>query len=183
MYALPMTCPEIRHRFYANLDTELRDTLATDMLVILGDLNTRVGREMEHWRGVVGRHWVRKMNSNGLLLLSKCAKHNLLIINIIFRLADKYKTAWMHPRSKHWHLIDYIIITRLRDNSYDLITRAMRGAECWTDHRPIRAKISIRIVPQHHKRPKLIIQAFNTARLQIPAKKVKSKFQEHGQEK
>ena len=31
--------------------------------------------------------------------------------------------------------------------------------------RGVRAKLSIRIVPQHHKRPKLIKQAFNTDRL------------------
>ena len=33
----------------------------------------------------------------------------------------------MHPRSKHWHLIDYVI-TRRRDIRDILITRAVRGA-------------------------------------------------------
>ena len=59
---------------------------------------------------------------------------------------------------------DYIT-TRRRDSNDILITRAMRGAECWTDHRLIRAKLNIRILPRHHKCPKLSRQAFNTARL------------------
>ena len=118
----------------------------------------------EQWRGVIGKHGVEKRNSNGLPLLSKCTEYNVLIANTIFRLADKYKTPWVHPRSKDWHLIDYIAV-RQRDNSDVLITRAMHGAECWTDNRLIRAKPNIRIVPQHHKPPKLIRQASNTARL------------------
>ena len=86
--------------FYADLDTELHDTPATVHLVILGDFNAGVGRDEEQWRGVIGKHGVVKMDSNGLLLLSKCAEHSLLIPHTIFQLADKYETLWMYPRSK-----------------------------------------------------------------------------------
>ena len=114
------------------------------------------------------------MNSNGLPLLSKCADHNLQITNTIFRLGDKYKVSWMHWRSKQWHLIDYVI-TRKRDCSDVLITRAMRGAECWTDNRLISVKLNVRIVPQNHKRPTLIRETFNTAKLL--SAKYKQEFQ------
>ena len=110
VYAPTTTCTEeIREQFYADLDTELRHTPATDKLVILGDFNARAGRDVEQWRGAIEKNGVGKMNSNGLLLLSKCAEHNLLIPNTIFQLAHKYKTSWTHPRSKQWHLTDYII--------------------------------------------------------------------------
>ena len=163
MYASTMTrTEEIREQFYADLDTELHDTSATDKLVILRDFNPRVGRDVEQWNGVMGTYVVGKMNSNGLLLLSKCAEHNLLITNTIFRLADKYKTPLMHPRSEQWHFIDYIIITRQRDSSDVLVT--LGNAWIGVLDGP-RAKFNIRIVPQHHKRSKFIRQAFNTARL------------------
>ena len=48
----------------------------------------------------------------------------------------------MHPRSKHWHLIDYVI-TRQRDLCDIHDTRAMRGANCSTVHIMIRAKTSL----------------------------------------
>lgn len=62
----------------------------------------------------------------------------------------------MHPRSKHWHLLDYIMVRRwnLKDV---LITRAMRGAQGWTDHRLIRCKLRLNIKPPRraqHKVPK-----------------------------
>ena len=53
----------------------------------------------------------------------------------------------MHPRSKQWHLLDYIIV-RKSQACETLVTRAMRGAECWTDHRLILAKMRLRIRPR-----------------------------------
>ena len=57
-----------------------------------------------------------------------------------------YKTSWMHPRSKHWHLIEYVIVRRRYLNEVQ-ITRAMRGAECSTDHRLIRSTLRLTVRP------------------------------------
>ena len=48
----------------------------------------------------------------------------------------------MHPRSKHWHLIDYVIVRRT-----DRQTKTMCGADCWTDHRLLVSKLNLRIQP------------------------------------
>ena len=64
---------------------------------------------------------------------------------------------------------------RQRDGSDVLIIRAIHGAECWTVHKLIKIKLNILIVPKHLKRPKLISQAFNTARL--PSAKYQQEFQ------
>ena len=53
---------------------------------------------------------------------------DLFVLYIFFQLHDMHKTSWMHRRSKHWHLIDYVIV-RHRDLNEVQITRAMRGAE------------------------------------------------------
>ena len=58
----------------------------------------------------------------------------LLITNTFFRLPTRNKTSWMHPRSKHWHFIDYVIVRR-KDRQDVRVTKTMCGADCWTDHR------------------------------------------------
>ena len=105
---------EDKEMFYAQLYTILTAITESDNVFLLGDCNARVGRSADVWSGVIGRHGVGNVNDNGILLLSKCAEHRLLITNTTFRMKDKHNTSWMHPRSKHWHLIDYVI-TRQRD--------------------------------------------------------------------
>ena len=70
----------------------------------------------------------------------------------------------MHPRSKQWHLIDYIIV-RQRDLRDVCITRATRGAECWTDHRLIRTVLILHIAPAQRKHQKTARAAFDIAKL------------------
>ncbi|XP_076041913.1 uncharacterized protein LOC143025789 [Oratosquilla oratoria] len=64
----------------------------------------------------------------------------------MFQLQNKFKTTWMHPRSKIWHLLDYVIVRRngIKDVK---ITRAMRGADGWTDHRLLRSILHLKILP------------------------------------
>ncbi|KAL8605580.1 hypothetical protein ACOMHN_031517 [Nucella lapillus] len=62
----------------------------------------------------------------------------------MFRLPTRNKTTWMHPRSRHWHLIDYVII-RAKDRQDVGITKAVCGADCWTDNRLIVSKLKFSI--------------------------------------
>lgn len=135
-----------KETFYDLLDELLRRAPRTDKILLLGDFNARVGTDYNTWKGVLGRHGTGKCNNNGVRLLTLCAQHNLIITNSVFQLKDKYKTSWKHPRSSHWHLLDYVI-TRQADQEDILITRALRGAECSTDHQLIRSKVRLNIRP------------------------------------
>ena len=155
---------EVKETFYEELNALVKATPPGDKLLLLGDFNARVGSDSGNWKGVLGPHGTGKMNSNGLMLLSLCAENDLTITNTLFRQADKFKATWMHPRSKQWHLIDYAICRR-RDTRDFRITRAMRGAECWTDHRLVRSTLTLHITPNQQKRPKQTRAAFNTEKL------------------
>ena len=93
------------------------------------------------------KHETGKCNSNGLLLLRTCSKHNLLLTNTVFCLPTCNKTSWIHLHSKHWHLIVNVIV-RWRDRQEVRVMRALCGAECWTDNRLIISKLSIRNQPK-----------------------------------
>ena len=143
---------DVKDRFYDTLYSTLRRILQDDKIILLSDFNASLGRHHNIWHGVIGHHCVGNMKSSGLRLLSLCSELGLAITNTFFQLRDMHKTSWMHPRSKHWHLIDYVIVRR-RDLDEVQITRAMCGAECSIDHRLICSilRLSVRLPARRQK--------------------------------
>ena len=42
-----------------------------------------------------------------------------------------HNTTWMHPRFRHWHMLEYVIVQQ-RDAGEVVVTRMMRGVEAST---------------------------------------------------
>ncbi|XP_069767753.1 craniofacial development protein 2-like isoform X4 [Narcine bancroftii] len=139
--------PAEKDKFYTDLRNLIQRTPTADKVVILGDFNARVGKDSETWPGILGKHGVGKCNDNGRLLLELCAEQRLVITNTLFQQRDSLKTTWMHPRSKHWHLLDYILV-RESDKRDVLHTRVMPSAECHTDHWLVRCKLNLHFKPK-----------------------------------
>ena len=137
---------DVKDRFYDTLFSTLRRISQDDKIILLGDFNARVGRNHDIWHGGIGFHGVGNMNSRDLRLLFLCSELGLAITNTFFQLCDMHKTSWMHPRSKHRHLINYVIVRR-RDWNEVRITRAIRGAECSTENRLIRSTLRLTVRP------------------------------------
>lgn len=164
---------ESKDRFYSQLHTLFQSIPHDDKIILLGDFNARVGRNHQLWQGIMGRHGVGKCNDNGLRLLTFCSQHSLVITNTCFQLRDMFKTTWMHPRSKTWHILDYAIVRR-KDLRDVVITRAMRGADGWTDHRLVRTTMKLCIRPPARRQPPL--SRLNLNSLNDPVKR--NSFQE-----
>ena len=98
----------VKEAFYLDLHNLLQQVVSKDKL-ISGDLNARVGRDFELWKGVLGRHGIGNCNDNGRLLLEFCSDPQLNITNTLFLQKDRFEATWRHPRSKHWHLLDYVV--------------------------------------------------------------------------
>ncbi|BHF62788.1 hypothetical protein SprV_0200577400 [Sparganum proliferum] len=85
-------------------------------------------------------------NDNGLLLLRTCAEHRPILTNTYFRLPMREKATKMHPRSRHWHLLDYVLVRR-RDYRDVLLTKTIPCADEWTGHRLVTSKMRIHQQP------------------------------------
>nr|VZI35807.1 unnamed protein product [Spirometra erinaceieuropaei] len=111
-YAPPMSSPEAAamDKFYEDLHALLATAPKADKLIVLSDFNARVGTEHTAWRGVLCPHGLHGFNDNGLLLLRTCAEHRLILTNTFFCLPEREKATWRHPRSRRWHLLDYVLV-------------------------------------------------------------------------
>ena len=82
-------------------------------MVVLGDLNARVGNEVIE--GIVGRHGVPGRNKSGERLLEMCADQELVVGNSWFEKNYVYKYTWLRMaegRVADKVLMDYVLLPR-----------------------------------------------------------------------
>ena len=169
-----MTNPDdVKDKFYEKLEALISTFSQSDKLILLGDFKTRVGKNHHAWEEVLGHHGIGKCNSNGLRLLKTCTAFGLFITNTLFRLPTRNKTSWMHPRSRHWHLIDFIIV-RSKDRQDVKVTKSMCRVECWTDQRLIISKTKLQVIPMRRPQRQKALKRLEFAKLKIP--KVQQEF-------
>nr|VZI43014.1 unnamed protein product [Spirometra erinaceieuropaei] len=153
-YAPTMTNPDaVRDKFYEDLHALLATISKSDKLTVLGDFNARVGTDHTAWRGVLGSHGLRGSNDNVLLLLRTCAEHRLILTTTFFCVSEREQATWRHPRSRQWHLLEYVLVRR-RDQRNVLVTKAIAGADGCTHHRLVISKMRIRLQPRRRSQRK-----------------------------
>ena len=82
-------------------------------VVVLGDLNARVGNEVIE--GIVGQHGVPGRNESGERLLEMCAQQKLVVGNSWSKKNDVYKYTWLRMaegRVVDWALMDYVLLPK-----------------------------------------------------------------------
>ena len=119
--------------FYENLCATISKVPPKDEVVLLGDFNARVGRDFEAWPNCLGKFNVGKVNENGQRLLEFCTRFNLCVANSFFKTKPQHKVSWRHPRSKHWHQLDLVLVRRSNLNAVKIV-RSYHSADCDTDH-------------------------------------------------
>ena len=151
-YAPTMVNPgKNKEILYSQLKGTLRIIPSTDNLLLKGDFSARIGRENDTWPSALGKYGIGKWNSNVDLLLTLYTEFDLIVTNTMFKQKGEHKTTWTHLRSRHGHMIDFII-TRCRDKINICSTRAMRGANCGTDHQMLRSRVIFNIRKRHNQK-------------------------------
>ena len=142
--------PAIAHKFLDDLQDVVDRVPLTDVLMLMGDFNARVGsgNNNDLWWGVRGRHGVGRFNEAGEGFLEFCARNELTIMNTQFEKKQHHLATWKHPATKQSHMIDYIVMRHLCCTD----VQVMRGANCWSDHSMVRARVRVQF-PRRRKNP------------------------------
>ena len=136
---------EVKDEWYEQLQEVLDKVPKHDLTILLGDLNAKVGREIEAFQGVLGRHSLRPhSNDNGIRLATLAMHNNFVIGGTVFPHKDVHKGTWISPGGRIVNQIDHILIKRKFRSSL-LDTRVMRSADCDSDHMLVIGKIRVKL--------------------------------------
>ena len=135
---------EDKDTFYDQLQELVDETPSHDVLLIMGDLNAKVGSNNKGKETIMGKHGLGDINDNGERLTSFCQENRLVIGGTIFQHKNIHKQTWTSPDGKTKNQIDHIIInSRWRSSLQDVA--AKRGADVGSDHSLVMAKIRLKL--------------------------------------
>ena len=135
---------EERETFWKDVDECLQSFGANVNVVLLGDLNARVGNELVE--GVVGRHGVPGRNENGERMIGLCVERDMVVGNTFFKKKDIYKYTWVRQedgRVVDRALMDYVVVSRNVIGRL-LDVRVLRGESGgMSDHYLVEGKLKV----------------------------------------
>ena len=107
-----------------------------DVLMVIGDLNARVGEDNTGRERTMGTQGFECANNNGEILPDLCVESRL------FTHKDIHKTTWRSPDQRTVSQIDHVIINKKWMVSIQNV-KTNRGADIGSDHVLVVATVSL----------------------------------------
>ena len=128
--------------FYDQLDKARRHCKSQEVIIVMGDLNAKIGKGKE--QDIVGEYGLGERNARGDTCLDRCIRHNQVITNTWFKQHPKNLWTWKSPGDRVRNQIDYITINKRFRNAVTL-ARSYPGADCHSDHVPVVATFKLKL--------------------------------------
>lgn len=140
----PEDCkPKIdKDEFYDTLQSSLDKIPRNQPVLVLGDLNARIGNNVIH--GIKNRFNEEACNDNGVMLTQFCADNELRINNTFFKHKIQHKITWQNNRNQT-SILDYIVSNRNLHPSQILDVRSLNSADIGSDHSLVLCKLRLQL--------------------------------------
>jgi exonuclease III len=135
---------EEKQRFYAQLREVFASIKKQDIVILMGDLNPKVGVRNEGLEQVMGKNGKGDRNENGEMFVDFCMEQELAIGRTLFKHKECHKVTWVSPDVKTENQINHIAISQKWRKSL-LETRNKRGADIGSDHHLVVAGLRLKV--------------------------------------
>ena len=103
---------EIKEQFYDDLQTMVDEVPKSDLTIILGDVNAKLGKEPAYQK-LTGKHTLHEeTNRNGELLCDFAAANNMIVMSMQFQHKRIHKGTWRSPDQNTINQIDHVLIRK-----------------------------------------------------------------------
>ncbi|PZC84076.1 hypothetical protein B5X24_HaOG205798 [Helicoverpa armigera] len=130
--------------FYKELESTIGKIANRELLIILGDLNAKVGSDAHQLSHCAGKFGLGQRNERGDRLIQFAADNGLVISNTFFEHHRRRLYTWISPDGKHRNQIDYILVgSRWKTSIKNAHT--LPGADCGSDHQLLMSKVQLKL--------------------------------------
>jgi exonuclease III len=170
---------EVKDAFYEQLESTTAKLKRSDIKIIIGDFNAKVGSDNKDLETIMGKQGLgNSRNNNGGRLIDFCTTHQLFIGGSKFIHRDIHKYTWDAPNNVTKNQIDHFLISKKFIGSL-MDVKAICGADVFSDHQLLVGIVRLRpsVAFQHRTKSR----RFNIHRLRD--EEVVGKFTENLQSK
>ena len=100
---------EVKEDWYEQLQAEVNKVSQHDMLLVMGDMNSKIGSDNTDRERAMGSQGCGTIN-NGERLVNFCLNNNCVIGGTIFQHKYIHKLKWKSPGGKTVNQIDHVVI-------------------------------------------------------------------------
>ena len=143
--------------FYSDLEDTYKKCGNQDIVIVMGDLNAKVGGEQDPLQEIVGKHGLGERNDRGDLWVDSCATHEQVIMNTWFEHHQRHLYTWKSPGDGVRNQIDYITMNKGFRNAITQV-KGYPGADCGSDHVPIVATMKVMLRTLKRKKEDVKLQ-------------------------
>jgi hypothetical protein len=156
---------DVKDSFYEEVERVFDKFPKYHIKILLGDFNTKVGRE-NIFKPTNGNESLCEIsNDNGVRLVNLSTSKNLRVKSTMFQLCNIRKyTWWTLPDGKTHKQIDHILVDRRRHSNV-LDVRSFRAAEYDSDHYLVVAKVRERLAVNKQRSHSRHTDRFNLKKL------------------
>jgi len=157
---------QVKEDYYRQLQGVMDKIARRDIVLVIGDMNAKLGSDNTGREFVMGKEGVGEINENGELFADFCGQNDLVIGGTIFPHKKVHKTTWTSPDQATQNQIDHMAISRRWRRTMEDV-RAYRGADAGSDHELVIARLRVKLA----RTPATVqqrTQRYDTSRLATP---------------
>jgi Icc-related predicted phosphoesterase len=134
----------VNEQFHDDLQRVYENT-AKDAVIILGDLNAKIGKEQAYSQ-VSGRHTLHdSSNLNGEMVCNFAIQNNIIIMSTQYQHKRIHKATWIAPDRATINQIDHVLINAEKRSAVEDV-RSMHGLTCDSDHFLVKTVIKQKLI-------------------------------------
>jgi len=135
---------EIKEEFYNLLEQNINRRARSDIKIILGHFNAKVGKESIHKPTTGNESLHNETNNNGVKMIQFAISNELNVTSTTFPHKDIHKETWYPADSRTVNQIDHVLISnRFRRTITDI--RALRGSDIGSDHSLLKINFKVKL--------------------------------------
>ena len=100
----------LKDNFFLKLQIEIEQVPMQDLIIIMGDLKTKIGADNSGSDRVMGWHGCGIINENRERLVEFCTTNDLVISGTLFPHREIHKITWCSPNDRDSNQIDHLLI-------------------------------------------------------------------------